>query len=75
MKEHTTDSQCSAILEHLKKGLSITPLERYTGDTYYGTIRMAIATAPFTTREEDIKAEIEQRLPRLKRQKYTIKIL
>ena len=27
MKEHTTDSQCSAILEHLKKGLSITPLE------------------------------------------------
>ena len=27
MKEHTTDSQCSAILEHLKKGLSITPIE------------------------------------------------
>ena len=27
MKEHTTDTQCSAILEHLKKGLSITPLE------------------------------------------------
>lgn len=27
MKEHNTDSQCSAILEHLKKGLSITPLE------------------------------------------------
>ena len=27
MKEHTTESQCSAILEHLKKGLSITPLE------------------------------------------------
>ena len=30
MKEHTTDSQCSAILEHLKKGLSITPLEALT---------------------------------------------
>ena len=27
MKEHTTETQCSAILEHLKKGLSITPLE------------------------------------------------
>lgn len=53
----------------------MTSIDIYTGDTYYGTIRMAIATAPFTTREEDIKAEIEQRLPRLKRQKYTIKIL
>ena len=30
MKEHTTDSQCSAILEHLKKGLSITHLEALT---------------------------------------------
>ena len=27
MKEHTTETQCSAILEHLKKGLSITPIE------------------------------------------------
>lgn len=53
----------------------MTSIDIFTGDTYYGTIRMAIATAPFTTREEDIKAENEQRLPRLKRQKYTIKIL
>jgi hypothetical protein len=50
-------------------------IDIYTGDTYYGTIRMTIATAPFTTMEEDIKAEIEQRLPRLKKTKYTIKIL
>lgn len=53
----------------------MTPVEIYMGERYYGTIRMAIATAPFTTREEDIKAEIEQRLPRLKKTKYTIKIL
>ena len=70
----------------------MTPVEIYMGERYYGTIRMAIATAPFTTREAntigskcsdieiarhvvDIKAEIEQRLPRLKKTKYTIKIL
>ncbi len=53
----------------------MTPVEIYTGDTYYGTIRLRIATATFTTSEEEIKTEIENRLPRLKRQKYTIKIL
>lgn len=50
-------------------------IDIYTGDTYYGTIRMAIAQKPFATKEEDIRAEIEHRLPRLKRKKYTIKIL
>lgn len=59
----------------MKHSRDMASIDIYTGDTYYGTIRMAIATAPFTTREEDIKAEIEQRLPRLKKTKYTIKIL
>lgn len=53
----------------------MTHVDIYIGDRYYGNIRMAIATAPFTTREEDIRYEIEHRLPWLKRKKYTIKIL
>ena len=53
----------------------MTSINIYTGEIYYGTIRMAIAKKPFVTKEEDIRDEIEHRLPRLKRQKYTIKIL
>ena len=53
----------------------MTPVEIYMGERYYGTICMAIAKKPFATKEEDIQDEIEHRLPRLKRQKYTIKIL
>lgn len=53
----------------------MTPVEIYMGERYYGTVRLRIATASFTTSEEQIKTEIENRLQSLKRQKYTIKIL
>lgn len=53
----------------------MTAVEIYTGERYYGTIRMDIARPPFTQREEDIRAEIERRLPKLKRTKYFINIL
>ena len=50
-------------------------IDIYLGEMYYGSIRMMLYKPPFTRTEEDIRAEIEHRLPRLKKTKYTIKIL
>lgn len=45
----------------------------YTDGRYYGTLRLKDCPPPFTVSEEEITSEIEERLPALKRKKYTIK--
>lgn len=46
----------------------------YTDGRYYGTLRLKDYPPPFTISEEEITSEIEERLPALKRKKYTIKL-
>lgn len=40
---------------------------------YYGTLRVKLYPPPFTTSEEELKDEIERRLPLLRNKKYNIK--
>lgn len=49
--------------------------EIYIRDRYYGTIRIELHRPPFTKSDEDIRQEVERRLPMLKRKKFTIKLI
>lgn len=44
----------------------------FTDGRYYGQLRMKLSPPPFTTMEEELVAEIEERLPLLKSKKITI---
>ena len=50
----------------------MTSINIYTGDRYYGTIRIDIPKAPFVTTEEEIHDMITRRLPSLKNKQFTI---
>lgn len=44
----------------------------FKDDRFYGQLRMKLSPPPFTTREEELLAEIVERLPLLRGKKITI---
>ena len=47
-------------------------VEIYVNERFYGKIKMEFPPFPFERSEEDIKEEIERRMPSLKGTKYQI---
>lgn len=48
-------------------------IEIYLCGRYYGTLRVRLYPPPFTTTDDEIKEEIERRLPLLRNKKYNIR--